>query len=60
MIAQQLNYYFYRDPEFRDSVQALEDFYYAKIDENIGKLRAMEEKKHDVFQNITYLLRTVI
>lgn len=30
MIAQQLNYYyFYRDLELRDSVQALEDFYYA-------------------------------
>ena len=45
MIAQQLNYYhFYRNPELRDSVQALEDFYYAKIDENMGKLREMEEK----------------
>ena len=50
MIAQQLNYYhFYRDPELRDSVQTLEDFYYSKIDENMGKLREMEEKieEHD-------------
>lgn len=44
MIAQQLNYYyFYRDLELRDSVQALEDFYYAKIDENMGKLREIEK-----------------
>ena len=48
MIAQQLNYYhFYRDPELRDSVQTLEDFYYSKIDENMGKLREMEEKIDD-------------
>lgn len=50
MIAQQLNYYqFYRDPDLRDSVQTLEDFYYSKIDENIGKLRDLEDKieEHD-------------
>ena len=45
MIAQQLTYYqFYRDPELRDSVQALEEFYCSKIDENVGKLREMNQK----------------
>ena len=45
MIAQQLTYYhFYRDPELRDSVLALEDFYYSKIDEKMGKLREMNQK----------------
>jgi hypothetical protein len=48
MIAQQQTYnYFYRNPELRDSVQALEDFYYSKINENMGKLREMEEKIDD-------------
>jgi hypothetical protein len=37
----------YRDPDLRDSVQTLEDFYYSKINENMGKLREMEEKIDD-------------
>jgi hypothetical protein len=45
MIAQQQTYnYFYRNPELRDSIQTLEDFYYSKINENMGNLREMEER----------------
>jgi hypothetical protein len=40
----------YRDEELRDSVEVLEAFYYDRLDENMGRLRDMEEKleEHDV------------
>jgi len=45
MIAKQQTYnYFYRNPDLRDSIQTLEDCYYSKTDENMGKLREMEGK----------------
>lgn len=50
VIKEQLTYdHVYYDEQLRDSVQVLDDFYYDKLDENIGKLRAMEDKieEHD-------------
>lgn len=42
--------YVYTDEALRDSVAVLEVFYSERIDENVGKLREMEEKleEHDV------------
>ncbi len=51
IIKEQLTYdHLFYDEALRDSVTVLQDFYYDKIDENIGKLRDLEEKieQHDL------------
>ncbi len=61
IIKEQLTYdHVYYNEQLRDSVQVLEDFYYTKLDENIGKLRAMEEKIEDHDYSSAETLRNLI
>lgn len=61
MIAQQLCfYYLYRDTELRHSIQALADFYYSKIDQNMGKLPEMNQKLDEKILNDMEALRNQV